>query len=176
MFFAQKHNSHTFLRIFKTFQFEHSARRIQQFSQYQLSAEKIVTPVQHLVPIFNPYNQQKTLGQTKRKMEMMSESYLTCCINFCIKGGETEILKIHSCLLSRAINNRTPNVASSYGYRSNKLYKQPVGCKIDRKTTPAKTNSFFLNSVRKKTLHCMMERHVVSTSKLCHCEATKWST
>ena len=168
MFFAQKHNSHTFLRIFKTFQFEHSARRIQQFSQYQLSAEKIVTPVQHLVPIFNPYNQQKTLGQTKRKMEMMSESYLTCCINFCIKRSETEILKIHSCLLSRAINNRTPNVASSYGYRSNKLYKQPVGCKIDRKRW--KFGSFCLSGKK----HCMMERYLVSTSNLC--EATKWRT
>ena len=106
MFFAQKHNSHTFLRIFKTFQFEHSARRIQQFSQYQLLAEKIVTPVQHLVPIFNPYNQQKTSGHTKRKMEMMSESYLTCCINFCIKGGEKEILKIHSLLMSVVKSNK----------------------------------------------------------------------
>ena len=105
-FCPKKHKDCIFLRILKMYHFEPSARRIKQFSQYQLLAEKIVTPVQHLVPIFNPYNQQKTSGHTKRKMEMMSESYLTCCINFCIKGGEKEILKIHSLLMSVVKSNK----------------------------------------------------------------------
>ena len=57
MFFARNHNNCRFHRIFKTYQFQNSARRIQQFSQ--LLAEKIVSPDQHFVPIFLPYDQQR---------------------------------------------------------------------------------------------------------------------
>ena len=65
MLFAQNHNNCRFHRIFKTYQFENSARRIQQFSQ--LLAEKIVTPDQHFVPIFHPYDQQRLRDRQKEK-------------------------------------------------------------------------------------------------------------